>query len=612
MTPIALRALRVQFAMIVAVSMLPLVVLAFKGERPIKSVGPEVSYCLKVDPADLSGYEVVMVIQHAPRQFKLAMATHNEYDDRFWRFIRNFHVSDEFGGGSFKREDSSVWSVSVLGRQAEISYRIQLPGGRRFAHQPFLAPYGGLLGGVQSFLYLPTNVDSPVVVKLELPEQWKVSTGLKRTGHLNEFSAPSVSVLLDCPMMVGTIHQWQFYVDQVPHVVSYLTPGEILFDSGRLVSDIQKIATETVKLFGSMPYKRYAFLVQDSVYGALEHGSSLTFGAPASLLKDHLQSIYQGIAHEFIHAWNLVDIKPAEYAGLHYGAKERSSVLWFSEGFSMFYADLLLRRLSLQVEDSTRIAHLERLITRYFNESGNSVLSPSFVSFASNDLPGALGDYEASVHVQGEMIGVVLDAIIRNRTNGRRSLDDLMKKMYQQFGGRRGVREVDVEEMAVSISGDSSVHRLFFNYIYGGQTIPLNEYLCLLGLDMQVSWHPCQDSDGNLLPDDRMYIYQIPGESGFHLWVASPNSCWAMAGLHTGDALISLDSKPISIRSEFVDWLRSKNIGDSAIVEVRRKTGSISIPLHIKGYDVPKVNISKQRFLYKTTNALFVDWKEGR
>src|SRR5205814_1158289 len=112
--------------------------------------------------------------------------------------------------------------------------------------------------------------------------------------------------------------------------------------------------------------------------------------------------------------------------------------LWFSEGLSMYYADLLLRRAHLPVRDSTRVIHLENLISRYLSNGAYAHFSPEEISRAAYATrPDALGDYEAGVHLPGELIGAMLDLVIRDATDGRRSSDDLMRMMLDRFGAER-------------------------------------------------------------------------------------------------------------------------------------------------------------------------------
>lgn len=152
------------------------------------------------------------------------------------------------------------------------------------------------------------------------------------------------------------------------------------FDSAALVSNVQKIVRATRDIFVGFPYKHYSFLLEPGSGGALEHGNSVTIGVSAADLSGEQPGIYEEIAHEFFHTWNLMHIRPAGYTELNYGPQQQSPGLWFSEGVTMLYADLICSRTGLPVEDSNRIAHLSSLITRYYSDTGNAVLAPSRVS----------------------------------------------------------------------------------------------------------------------------------------------------------------------------------------------------------------------------------------
>jgi predicted metalloprotease with PDZ domain len=572
---------------------------------------PLIHYVLKVNPADLSAFDIEIHLQRIPHHFRMAMATHPEYDDRFWRFIKNFHVGTSRGVAKFERTDSAVWSITIPDRDAVISYRLVLPGQRSFAHRPFLAAYGGLLGDIHSFLYLVGYAAVPCSVTFDLPPGWKIATGLQRTSRANTFTAASAEILMDCPVLAGHLHQWHFFVGGVPHTVAYLPVTDTLnrvtdtlnFDSTLLVDNIRKIVVQTVRLFGGMPYKNYVFMLEDGVYGALEHGNSVTIGASANILTSRMQEVYEEIAHEFFHTWNLVDIRPAEYTGLKYGPQEQSSLLWFSEGVTMFYADLLVRRAGLPAEDSARILHLESLIRRYYADTGNMVIPPAKVSLAENAGPGILGDYSASTHLQGELLGTTLDWLIRSNTEGRHSFDDVMRLMYRRFGGgrglgggggverRRGFYARDIEQAVQDICGGGLVHPFFQKYIYEGKALDFNSWLPLIGLQLQLSWQPAADEKGKPLPDTRVYIWQPVGDTVFRLGMTHPGGCWVKAGLHTGDTVSAMNGAPIKNRQDFNQALHRFQIGDTIIVQVRRPTGIRYVPVSITGYLAPVVHL---------------------
>ena len=352
-------------------------------------IQPTIHYRLIVAPGDSSGYKVEMALGHTPHHFRIAMATHHEYDDRFWRFVRNLRVETPGGSAVVQKSDSAVWDITIPGKDAVVSYFIQLPAGHHFAHQPFLSSRGGLVGDLHSFFYLVGHTQIPASVTFELPAGWQIVTGLDNTADPRTFTAASAKILMDCPVLTGFVRQWPFTIKGIPHTVAYLPINDTLhFDTTQLVDNLKKIASLAIDLFGGAPYNHYVFLLQDGVVGALEHVNSVTIGASAALLATRMSEVNGEVAHEFIHSWNEVNIQPSGYTDLNYGPQEQSPGLWFTEGLTMFYADLLQRRAGLPREDSTRTAHLQSLLGRYYADSGNVALAPVVVSLASNAGPG--------------------------------------------------------------------------------------------------------------------------------------------------------------------------------------------------------------------------------
>jgi len=571
-----------------------------------------IQYVLKADTADLSGYDVEIHLQNAPRHFQLAMATHHEYDDRFWRYVRYFRVKAPSGKAHYAKKDSALWDIAIAGNQADIYYRIQLPNAPRFAHSPFLNASGGLLGDIHSFMYVVGHTHTPSTVSFLLPRGWQIATGLAKTARVNTFSASSAMELLDCPVLVGHLHQWNFIVNGIPHTVTYLPAGDKLhFDSVLLVKNIKKIVIQTVRLFGGIPYKKYGFLLEDGVYGALEHANSVTIGAPDTLLTHNMQEMYSEITHEFSHSWNLVRIKPADYTDLNYGPQERSAGLWFSEGLAMFYADLLSRRAGLYVEDKTRLAHLISLINRYYADTGNMVISPAKVSLVSNDDPGSLGDYSASVHLQGELIGSMLDMLIRNSTNGRHTFDDVMRLMFKRYGKNKGFYAKDVERVVMDVCRNNEVHTFFENYLYEGKAIDFNKYLGLIGLHLQVSYQPALNVKSQPIGDNRIYIWRPHDDTLYHLILTTPTGCWAKAGLHTRNTILSIDDQPVKTRPSFYNMINNLKIGDKVIIEVKQQDGTHKIPVTVSGYEVPVTQITEIDHPSPRLLKLYQQWDTG-
>ena len=324
---------------------------------------PVISYTLRVDSADLSGFDVSMAVRGSRDTTRLAMVAHPEYDDRYWRFVRDVRVDATAGHATVARADSAVWQVVAPGGEFVVRYRLALPAeenGERAAWKPFLSATGGLVGGTHSFMYVVDETLAPSHVTLDVPAGWSIATGLTPTSDPRTFYASSALVLVESPMLIGRLRDWRFSVDGVPHrVVYWPLPNAVPFDSTALVSGIERYVRSAIALFGRAPYREYVFQLQDDAYGALEHPGSVSLGARSQELAQGSAPFFGELAHEYFHTWNLMRIRPAEYRDVSYRTPPRSRGLWFSEGLSMFYSDLLRRRAGLPTATPSRVAHLE-------------------------------------------------------------------------------------------------------------------------------------------------------------------------------------------------------------------------------------------------------------
>lgn len=578
---------------------------------------PVVAYTLRVDSADRSGFDVEMRIRHAPDTFRLAMVAHPEYDDRYWRFVVNLRVEGIAARASVAREDSAVWRVVAPGGESVVRYRLQLPspapGGQyRSAWVPFLASTGGLVGGPHSFLYIVGATLVPAHVTLALPSGWDIATGLEPTVDPTTFFAPSVDVLVDAPILVGRLRSWRFAVDGVPHrVVYWPLPDAQPFDTAALVGGLERLARAAVALFGRAPYRDFTFQIQDGAVGSLEHRNSVSLGAPSARLAPDLTDFFSEAAHEYFHTWNLMRIHPVEYGDVDYRTPPRSRGLWWAEGVTMFYADLLRRRAGLPAYDSTRTTHLAGLIARYMASPGNARFSPESVSVVSYGAPpGVLGDYSASVHLQGELLGAMLDFIVRDATAGRRSLDDVVRATLERFSGERGYTGRDLERTVADVCG-CAVGDFFDRYVRAATPIDVDRFLRLVGLRATVSWSPALGRDGQPAADLRLYGWMPPGARSVSLLITNPASIWGRAGLHTGDPVAAINGAPLADMAAFRTFFGGLRIGDTVRVEVTRTNGPFRATVVVTGYDRPAVQLEEIPHATERQRVLRARWLEG-
>lgn len=599
-----------------AMNSLAIFLVLFAPAHP--ALKPSIQYTLRVDSTDLSGWSVEIRLRTTSDTIRLAMAAHPEYDDRFWRYVRDVGVEPR---GTVTRVDSAVWQVVAPRGIVTVRYRIALPPaepGLRASWRPYLTPTGGLVGGPHAFMYLLGAEQLPVAVELSLPASWEVASGLRNArpgggqgmtrGDRREwlYAAADAATLIDSPILVGRLRQWSFVEGGLPHhVVYWPMPNATRFDTVAFVAGIQRIAHQAFALFGRAPYREYTFQFEDGAFGGgLEHRNSVTLGASSQELARNPNALVQETSHEFFHTWNLMAIRPVEYHDIDYRTQGPVSSLWFSEGLTMYYADLLPRRAGMPLPDSTRTAHLERLIASYMLNPAYARFSAESISkVAYNAQPGELGDYSASTHLQGELIGTMLDIMIRNSTNGQRSMDDVMRRLFDQASpprspssdgrGGQGLR-IDgrtIERAVESVCG-CDVTPFFDAHVRRAAVIDFDSYFGLMGLTTRVTWGPAMDN-GAPDRDLRLYGYEAPPpDSGVRLIVSNPASIWGRAGLHSRDRLVGINGAPQRTWSALRAKLQGLRLGDTVRVQVQRSP-PFEATVVVAGFERPTVRIER-------------------
>jgi predicted metalloprotease with PDZ domain len=551
-----------------------------------------VDYQIVVDSADLSGWSVEMHVHNAPPTLRLAMAAHPEYDDRFWRYVRGFDARSAAGPLAVVREDSAVWRIATTGGDVFVRYRIQLPpasGGVRPSWTPFLAPTGGLVGGPHSFMYVLGGEAAPARVDLRLPPGWTAATALDGFPGAVAFTARDFATLMDSPVLVGRLRRWEFEVDEVPHEVAYWPrPDAAVFDTAALVGALTGIVREAGALFHGLPYRRFVFQLQDGAYGGLEHENSTTLGAPSAELAGDRADFLLSTAHEYFHAWNLVRLRPAGWGGLTHLPPARTRELWWSEGVTMYYADLLLRRAGLV--RTSRLDALRDQVASYLDNPGHARISPEQAGWTAEDPPGANGDLSANHYTQGTLIATVLDLAIRDSTAGRGSLDDVMRALVAEHPQPRGYTGMDVERTASRVCG-CDLHGFFERHVRGAALLDFAPALRSLGLRPRVWMEPAVDSAGRPEPDLRVWAYVLRGETQPRFVINDPRSAWARAGLHTGDRIVAFNGTAVDGRRAALNVIRSARTGDRLHVDFIRGNAPMSADVVVGGYERTRVAI---------------------
>lgn len=573
-------------------SQLALVVLYFPALASAQRRAPggeprqPIAYSLVIDSARATTFTVEIRVPRTDT-LRLAMPAHPEYDDRFWRYVRDVHVVTAGGEVAVVREDSMLWRA-VVHRAATVRYRVAPPPPTRGqgSWRAYLSPSGGLVGGPHSFMYVVGAEQLPVTLSMSVPSGWTIATGITRLGA-NRYAARDFAELMDGPLLVGLLHRWSFAVRGVSHEVAFLPTTGAAPDSAVIVPALQKLVIESRAVFDRFPYPRFTFLLEEDARGGLEHGTSVSLGAPGGPLdRVQLADFVNSAAHEYFHAWNEVALRPRGWGGLSYRPSPTTTDLWWTEGVTMYYTDVLTRRAGLPAAVPTRSAQLARDIGEYLDQPDNALVSPEASSAASGR--GLEAGTRSDVYLQGKLAGAVLDLVIRGATDNRRSLDHAMRLLFARQAGR-GFTGVDVER-AVRDTCGCDAHAFFERYIRHAAALPFAASLALAGLTLEVNMSPAVDDAGHPQPDLRVWAQLLRGEPSPRLILFSREGAWPAAGLATGDRIVSWNGQPMTTMAPFRTSLRSLAIGDSVALDVERDGARRHAVVRLASYDTHRVS----------------------
>lgn len=380
----------------------------------------------------------------------------------------------------------------------------------------------GFFNGTSLFLQVHGREDAPCLLELVPPparsvaSEWKVYTSLPEAAGepgaaerhgFGLYRAPDYDALLDHPIEMGTPQVASFTAHGAEHemVFTGLIPG---LDLQRIVDDTRRICEAQIALFEPetrrAPFldsaQRYVFMtmVTGDAYGGLEHRASTALMASRADLpvigkpeqSDGYRTFLGLVSHEYFHTWNVKRIKPAVFAPYDLTQENYTRLLWVFEGFTSYYDDLLLLR-SGCINNTDYLRLLAKTVSGVLRAPGRlkqSVAESSFDAWTryyrqDENSPNALVSY----YTKGSLVALGLDLTIRRESGGERSLDDVMRLMWQRYGrdfyqGRvQGVAEEALPALILEATGvDTS--DFIRRYAEGREDVPVADLLAAQGI----------------------------------------------------------------------------------------------------------------------------------
>lgn len=448
-----------------------------------------------------------------------------------------------------------------------------------------------------------------VTFELPAPRAWKIATQLLPTSDSQTFTAPNLQYLMDSPAELGTFTLRTFTVDHAGAPSTFriaLHHDGTDAEADAFSRDVQRIVREELAIYREFPrYEpgHYTFLSDYLPWASgdgMEHrNSTVLSGAGALRNPGQREGILGTVAHEFFHSWNMERIRARALEPFDFEAADVSGELWFGEGFTSYYDNLVMQRTGLQSLDETlkTMANVINAVTlspgRQFRSAEDMSRLAPFVDAAASIDRTAWPNTFISYYTWGSAIGLGLDLSLRERSAGATTLDDLMRGMWATFGAP-GQKEPglvatpytmdDIQARIAAVAKDPAFAADFMTRYARGHEVP--DYARLLaraGLMMR----PVTAGKASL---GRVPL-AFTGGGGARVNALVPfDTPLYAAGVDQDDQIVSIDQAPLASQPALDAILARHKPGDQVKLRVVRRSGE-SIDASVTLQDDPRIEV---------------------
>jgi predicted metalloprotease with PDZ domain len=477
--------------------------------------------------------------------------------------------------------------------------------------------------GGEIFMYVVGHKPDPVELHVQPPPNWRVVNGRTEHPDQHDWKYPNYELMIDNPTEVGP--DWtvdNFKVDGKTYHVVIHSRGE---ESGRrsaFVRDVEKIVRVETRMWGIPEFDNYTFMVHfaadDRSGDGMEHLNSTQI-IESGVLADN-GSYYGALrtaAHEFFHAWNMKRLRPIELGPWDWTKPAATRGLWIGEGFTQYYGVAMYYRAGFE-DSAAFLRNLADSITDIENSPAIKLMSAEASSMAAPFIDRAtyrdrtnLENTSLSYYLKGELIALNLDLLIRGKSQGKHSLNDVMRSAYDEFYLKspnatyylkgRGYTIDDFAGVVSKIAG-ADMSGWFEKYVRGVETLPYDE--ALAGVGLRLVRTPANEPYTAGIEMDRRASQDL------RLGTLRTGSPAEQAGLQEGDVLLSIGGMQVS-RGNWRSILNRYKQGDRIGVSVRRFHRMLDLAIQLGPREVYDYKIEEVPNASAEAKRLRMAWLEG-
>jgi predicted metalloprotease with PDZ domain len=532
-----------------------------------------IQYAVSLEHPEKHLFHVTMTIPDVTGEVTVRMAAWNAlYQIR--DFSGHLQQVEAFAGAQkafVEKVDKQTWRIKGTGT-IKIVYATYWDEAGPFASQ--LNSEHAFINPAMVLFYVPEKRAEKVSLNVIFSSStWRAAGPTLTTysqfgrNHSVVFDAASYEALADGPIEVGKIDE--FEVEGVRPRVSVVVHGDN-WSKKRVEEDLRRICKYELKLMDGVPFEHYTFILhlgKGAGGGGMEHANSTAISAYSD---EYLPGV---AAHEFFHLWNVKRIRPASLEPVDDTKEQYTRALWFAEGVTNTYGSYTLVRSGIWNKEqfygdlSEQITELESRPANRWQSAEQSSLDAWLEKYPLYNQP----EYSISYYTKGQVLGDLLDILIRDRTGNEKSLDDVLRSMNAKFAlqGKTYRDSLDVQLTAESVAG-GSFEEFFGNYVAGTAPFPYQQILPLAGLSLRTMEHR--------RPALGFFMEHAPN-GPFAVSAVDSDGLAAQAGLRVGDVIVTWNGGEAPRRVEH--WVQEQKPGDSLKLRVRREDKEVTIEFRL-------------------------------